>query len=298
MSPAVWPRCSFVADAAGDQLEGTAPPVEQWFLVEHEGPWDRHGASGAALGPVVRSRLSAWAAGRAARSLLIRRPASRHSRPAERREPVARQWFRVDSRIGQEGVRTGWFHDEEGLARAVDDAGTAHDAPLYLTCAHGRHDTCCAVRGRPVAAALAEREPGNAWECSHLGGCRFAPTVVVLPHGLVLGRVEPGDVVRLLDATRRGLVVPDLLRGRTSLPPVVQSAQHHARIATGVQGVDALRLVSLDRQDNDRWLVRLADPDCTVLVAGHRTELGRPLTCAASADGHQQVFTLQRITVP
>jgi len=25
--------------------------------------------------------------------------------------------------------------------------------PLYLVCTHGTHDVCCAVRGRPVAAA-------------------------------------------------------------------------------------------------------------------------------------------------
>ena len=121
---------------------------------------------------------------------------------------------------------------------------------------------------------------------------------MLLPHGLVLGRVEPGDEGRILSATRRELVVPDLLRGRTCLPPVVQSAQHHARIATGVLGVDALRPLGIEPHGDGGWRVRLAEPDCGVWLAGHRIELGRPLTCAATAGGHQFVFTLQRITVP
>jgi len=317
MNPAVWPRCSFVADAARDRLDGTAPPVEQWFLVEHPGPWDRLGPGGTALGTAARTALSRWTAARGGRALLIRRPAS-HGHPADRGEtdrgeggrgrvghgkagpgkPLPRRWFRVDSRLGSEGVRAGWYEHERDLAHAVADPGTNHLAPLYLTCAHGRHDTCCAVRGRPVAAALAALDPENAWESSHLGGCRFAPTVVLLPHGLVLGRVEPGDAGRILSAAHRGLVVPDLLRGRTCLPPVVQSAQHHARATTGVQGVDALRPLGIEPHGDGGWRVRLAEPDCTVWLAGHRIELGRPLTCAATTGGHQLVFKLQHITVP
>ena len=46
--------------------------------------------------------------------------------------------------------------------------------PMLLVCTHGVHDTCCAVRGRPVAAALARRWPEATWECSHVGGDRFA----------------------------------------------------------------------------------------------------------------------------
>jgi hypothetical protein len=34
-----------------------------------------------------------------------------------------------------------------------------YDGPLYLVCTHGRHDRCCALRGRPVAKALAAFKP-------------------------------------------------------------------------------------------------------------------------------------------
>ena len=63
-------------------------------------------------------------------------------------------------------------------------------------CTHGRHDACCAERGRPVAAALAAAHPEQTWEVSHIGGDRFAANVLVLPDGLYYGRVSAADAPR------------------------------------------------------------------------------------------------------
>ena len=66
------------------------------------------------------------------------------------------------------------------------------DGPLFGVCTHGRHDACCAERGRPVAAALTASHPAETWEISHMGGDRFAANMVVLPEGLYYGRMDPG----------------------------------------------------------------------------------------------------------
>ncbi|MDP9392751.1 MAG: hypothetical protein M3Q27_00150 [Actinomycetota bacterium] len=50
---------------------------------------------------------------------------------------------------------------------------------------------CCAVSGRPLAAALTAAYGDRVWECTHLGGDRFAGNVAVLPHGYLYGRVSP-----------------------------------------------------------------------------------------------------------
>ena len=70
------------------------------------------------------------------------------------------------------------------------------EGPLYGVCTHGRHDACCAERGRPVCAALSELRPEQTWEVSHIGGDRFAANLVVLPEGLYYGHVEPESVAR------------------------------------------------------------------------------------------------------
>jgi hypothetical protein len=282
-----WPRCSLVAQAAGDPLEGTAANAERWLLVEHPGPWPAQAAS--ALPPAAADALA-----RTGRLVLVRRP-------GRARRSDVRRWFRVDVRPGRESVRTGTYRTWSELVAAAHAPGEPYPGPLVLVCCHGRHDTCCAVRGRPVAAALAAADPEPVWESSHVGGCRFAPAVVLLPHGYVLGRLDPADVPGVLAAYRAGVLDPRLVRGRSALPPAVQAAQHHARLATGATGVDDLRLVDLTRDDlpdgGTDWRVELATPDCSVLLRESQTAAGRPLTCAATTPGRLRGYELRKMRV-
>jgi hypothetical protein len=280
------PRCSFAAAAAGDPLEGTAPRGDRWLLVEHPGPWPSQALT--ALPPAVADALSGWTG----RVVLVRRS-------GRFRRSGVRRWFRVDVRPGRESVRTGPFSDESELTAALDTPGAPYDGFLVLVCSHGRRDTCCAVRGRPLAAALAAVDPEAVWESSHVGGCRFAPAVVLLPHGFVLGGLDPADAPAVLEAYRRGHVEPGVLRGRSALPPAVQAAQHHARLATGATGVDDLRLVHVTGDalpgGGTDWHVELADPDCSVLLRERSVATGRPLTCAATVPGRMRVFDLRKL---
>jgi hypothetical protein len=289
---ATWPRCAELAEAADDPLEGTAPPADHWFLVEHPGPWARYVLSDRRFDRKAAVALDHWSQAHTGRVLLVRRPGRAV------RVPEKRRWFRVDSRSGHEAVRTGLFTRERELADVVADeaAGTWHDGPLYVVCAHGRHDTCCAVRGRPLAAALAAERPGRVWEASHFGGCRFAAAMVLLPHGVVLGDVPPADGPGIMAGYAAGLLPSRWVRGRGTFPPAVQAAQHHARTATGAYGVDALRPVEVGEADGV-WRVRFADPEVVVVVRERRVETGRPLTCAAAAPGWMRVFDLVDVAV-
>ena len=91
--------------------------------------------------------------------------------------------------------------------------------PLLLVCTHGIHDTCCALRGRPVAAALAEHWPDAVWECSHVGGDRFAPNVVVLPDGYYYGQLDPESAVAAVRSHLAGTVDAALAAGDGALRP-------------------------------------------------------------------------------
>ncbi|HZG90439.1 MAG TPA: sucrase ferredoxin, partial [Pseudonocardia sp.] len=271
---------------AGDPREGNAPPADRWFLIEHPGPWGRVALSQSGLGAAAVRSLSAWEATSGGRVLLVRRP-GRGARTGPSR------WFRVDSRPGHESVRTGTFTADSDLTAAVYAPGERWSGPLYVVCAHGRHDTCCAVRGRPLAAALAEVEPDRVWEGSHIGGCRFAPALVLLPHGFALGGVPPHAAAEVAADYRAGRLDPQWVRGRSSQAPAAQAAQHHARLATGAVGVDALGVVEVSRlPSGDRWEVQLTAPGCTVLLHERRVVVDRPLTCASSAPARMRVFDL------
>lgn len=291
-APRDRPRCSVLATAAGDALEGNAPPADSWLLVEHPGPWGRIALTRSGLPPDAVRELSAWQVGRRGRVLLVRRPGrATGSGP--------RRWFRIDSRPGRESVRTGTYPDHAGLAGAATAAGDPYEGPLYVVCAHGRHDTCCAVLGRPAAAALGAAEPGRVWEGSHIGGCRFAPAVVLFPHAFVLGATPPDTLADVAADYRAGRVDPQWVRGRSALAPAAQAAQHHARLATGSTGVDDLRVVDVSRgPGHGEWRVELAGPACTVRLRERHDVVDRPLTCATSAPARMRLFELVDLHVP
>jgi hypothetical protein len=121
------------------------------------------------------------------------------------------------------------------------------------------------------------------WECSHVGGDRFAANLVALPHGFFYAHVSTGTAVEVAAAYERGEVRPDLLRGRSAFAPPAQAAQHYARLELAEFAVDALRPLGMARLSEPAWRVRLARPPGTLLVTV-RAGLAPPvrLTCAST----------------
>ncbi|MFG1819979.1 sucrase ferredoxin [Kribbella sp. NPDC049174] len=283
--------CAALADWRGDSLVATAPPAERWLLIESRNPWPRNAltALSHSAGEVARR-----CAELGYRPALIRRY-GRIDRSAPRR------WGLVDCRPGRESVRWGVLPSDEHLLEVLSgaDPGEVSHEPVYLVCTHGRHDACCAVRGRPVAAALAAAYPERTWECSHVGGDRFAANVVVLPHGLFYGHVAAPRAVELAKHYDEGLVVPDLLRGSGAFVPPVQAAQHFARAAGHSLVVDDLGPRALRQLAGNHWQVDLALSGTgliTVEVSAHLDTVDAKLTCAGTAPATVRRFQFHGIT--
>lgn len=262
--PAAGPqRCAPASERRGEPLAGTARPGSRWLLIEDPGPWGDDVPNGGGLPADIAAALATRIARARLRLLLIRRP----GRPDPHR-PVHR-WAFVDSRPGREGI---WWGRWSAPAALLDlplhppaDRPPSRE-PTYVVCVNGRRDPCCAIRGRPVAAALAATRPRQTWECSHIGGDRFAANLVALPYGMSYGRLEPATAGTVAAAYEAGRVAPAWLRGRTCLPPVVQAAQHHARLALHEDGLDALPAHAATALDARTWRVRLGRPGGDVLV--------------------------------
>ncbi len=138
--------------------------------------------------------------------------------------------------------------------------------------------------------------PADVWECSHLGGDRFAANVVVLPHGFYYGQV-PGDGAELVRAHERGQVALPWLRGRAGVPPAGQAAQHHARSVLGLLGLDdlpvtAVRPAASPGGDVERWTVTMAGPDGQVVAAveSRPSTVADRLTCRATHPAHSRTW--------
>jgi hypothetical protein len=177
--------------------------------------------------------------------------------------------------------------------------GEAVSDPMLLVCTHGRRDRCCAVDGRALARAVAARGEPDVWECTHLGGHRFAPTALVLPTGYVYGRLDVAEAVAALKAATVGEAEPAQCRGRSTWTAPGQVAELAVRGVTGLRDADVLRVESETEPAQRRpadVLAGLDTDDATRVVViardGRRWEVTvqdtpcpgrRPVSCGAAA---------------
>lgn len=243
-------RCSGASLADAEPMAGTAPTEREWLFVEQPGSWGRQAVAESRLPREVREHLAAWPG----RVQLVRR----HGR-----EPGPGAGLRVfTASIGATpeltSVRSGVLDGPEDLLTLDARDLAPYDGPLWLVCTNGRRDRCCAEIGRPVTAALAARWPEATWETTHLGGHRFSGTLLALPSGLTLGRLDADTAVAACEEVEAGRVPVPLTRGRAGLDGAAQVAELHLRTAYGarevvVVGRDA-DLVLL-RADGQEWEV-------------------------------------------
>lgn len=280
-----------------EPIVGTASTVRAFLLIEFAGAWGREALTDSRLPDVVKAHLRHEARSNGVKPLLIRR----HGRRAAPGLRVFAAYADPDQPRMETTIVDG-TRDLLGLSLAPLGRGeslglTAHEEPVFLTCTHGRHDTCCAERGRPVAAALSHTHPELSWEVSHVGGDRFAGNVLVLPDGLYYGRVTPENATVLAENHLSGHLTLDLLRGRSGYSFAVQAAECFLRQATGLTGSRALRLVSRRSQEG-RWDVHFSDDTgrgwLVRLSAGRRAE--ELLTCTARHGDAAPAYELIDVT--
>lgn len=226
-------RCADLSRAAGEELAGTGLVARRWLCVESDRQWGRD-----AVETGFADDVAGWLTALDAKVLAIRRPG--------RRDHVT--VFAAETRPDGAELRRLELDD---LAVLPDldpwSAGEPHPGLLTLVCTHGRRDACCSRLGIPVYHAFDRLAgPDLVWQCSHTGGHRFAPNVVVLPLGVTLGRVDPMLAPELVVTLADGRVPLATYRGRSLYEAPVQAAEVAVRRARGLERLTDLALVSDD----------------------------------------------------
>jgi hypothetical protein len=281
----------------GESLAATASTVRRWLVIEQPGPWGRDALTESRIGGELGTAIHAAAGRVKARVILVRR----HGREDvdARGHTLHVAWSGSDGpwleRFELDDPADVLDLDLGPLRRGGRVGGHPVDEPLYLVCTNGAHDACCAEYGRPVAAALSAARPAATWECSHIGGDRFAANVVCLPYGLYHGRVPPEDAARIAERYEAGAIHLPSFRGRSAYPFHVQAADILVRERLGIDGIDELRLRSPSTLEDGSARVTFERSDGSV----HRAVLdvrpdpvGQLLTCRAEGRACPPRYTL------
>jgi hypothetical protein len=235
-----------------------------WLCVEQQGPWGKDALRQSHLDRDVGRELAELTKGTGVRPVLIRRPGSH----PDRHRPVPHQVYLAHTMPGASWLERAWVADPKELldldfaalgAGIPSGLGEPVTDPLVLICTNGRRDVCCALRGRPIAAELATRHGSRVWECTHIGGHRFAPTGLSLPTGYAYGRLDLPSAESLLSPGTGVLL--EHCRGRSTWPAAGQTAELAVRTAIDDRDPDTLRVTDVDQLASDRWVAVVSHVD-------------------------------------
>lgn len=204
-------------------LAGTASNYKSFFLIEHSDPLP---------GKVKEAHFDkAWIAGMEllakkmkGKVLLIRNKKSDYKNcKIIYVDCIKNQYFTIASTIKE--VST--INVE---ARITAPQTQWHSDPFFVVCTNGKKDKCCSKFGFPVFKFFENCPDGlPVWECTHVGGDRFAANAVCMPFGIYYGRIWVENVEDIISHTKDEKIFLPNYRGISRLSFFEQAVEYYLR---------------------------------------------------------------------
>ena len=277
--------CSVRSKEASEETFGTASTGDAWLLLEYARPWGAKAFRESTLPKAVKVYLS---------GLLKSVPRSRVLLIKQTRMikgPLT--LFVARSRESSSSILKYEFFEYEqlldldlasALAGGSPSGTTPWEEPLFLVCTHGKRDKCCAKFGIPIYKTIqtVARE-SSVWQCSHVGGDRFAANVVCFPDGIFYGHVTEETAKLIVKEYDERRIVLTNFRGRSCYSFPVQAAEFFTRRETGFRSIGDLKFLTYDPLKPNEWRVRFfSEVDAKVhqvSLRSHLSEFQNRLTC-------------------
>lgn len=169
---------------------------------------------------------------------------------------------------------------------------------MFLVCTHGKKDKCCAKFGLPIYTNMYEMG-ANVWQCSHIGGDRFAPNIIYLPHCHYYGHLITSELETLVKTIAHNSIYIPKYRGRSCYNKTTQTAEIILRNRLVNFDFNSLVLTSNQIQNDDSAVVDfLFSVDNTKQRVTLRKQISKEaflLTCASQKKSHIISYTLESI---
>lgn len=277
--------CSVRSRGSAEEAFGTASMGDAWLLLEYARPWGTRAFHESAIPKAVKIQLSGVLKSVPRSQVLLIKQTRKVKGPLT--------LFVVRSRESSSSILKYEFFEYEqlldlDLAAALtggSPAGpTPWEGPLFLVCTHGKRDKCCAKFGIPIYYSIRTLvgEP-SVWQCSHVGGDRFAANVVCFPDGIFYGHVTEETARLIVKEYYERRIVLRNFRGRSCYSFPVQAAEFFARRETGFRGISDLKFLTYDPLRSNEWRVRffseVEEKVHEVSLRSHLSEFQNTLTC-------------------
>jgi len=253
--------CSDLSRQADEPLIGSASPTKRYLCLEYGMAWGEKALEESELPDAVKLHINEFAISYLqTKALLIRRQVFKTS-PLMLFLALA-----AESDPFVLGFALEEYEQilEMDFAQILEDPGqyaaNRWEKPLLLVCTNGRRDLCCTRYGLPVLNSLQHATAGSPtpliWQSTHMGGHRFAANLLVLPYGLLYGRVDPESAMQILASAHQRTVYLPNLRGRTAYLPPAQAAELQLRQETGEFAIDGFKLLEVLEAGSGAWQVK------------------------------------------
>lgn len=233
--------CSIFSLEAGEEMFGTAPRVETWFLLEYGGHWTGDAFKDSKIPEKVKKRIKRY----------LKTFKNSRLQLIKQQKPTAEgvKFFialSTESRPRMYELTLERYEDllQLDIESLLKGEANLRKEPLFLICTNGEYDACCGKFGKPVYLKVAGGVHGrDTWQTTHIGGHRFASTFICFPHGLYYGRLREGRIAEeLIEEYKKGFINIRSYRGRTCYDQEVQAAEYFLRKETGISEISAYSL--------------------------------------------------------
>lgn len=265
-----------------EPLCGTAEVVDVWLMLEYRPTWKAKALPQSDLTVAVKDWVQGTIdqlanAGLRARPQLVRQP--------ELDRDDVRLLVGHGGRLLEfSGIGYDFLADIDlsVLADGTLPSGARRlEEPRYFVCTNGQRDLCCARFGLPVYSSLRHQFGDRAWQVTHLGGHRFAPNVLVLPAGVLYGRVRPESLDDFTTRVENGGLAFAYLRGRSCYPKHVQAAEALLGLPDlnllHVEGDEQTATVTFARKDSKHRIGVARTPEPVDVLASCGNEAAEPM---------------------
>lgn len=238
--------CSAASRYAKEMLAGTASNYASFILVEYNEPFPAK-VTYSKLESEWLNKMNTLAKAKKGKLVLIRNTqSSNRNRKILFVDCIRKRYCSYISDFNK-------YTDFDLETYIADEKTNWQTEGFFIVCTNGKKDKCCAKFGFPVYKFFEGMlNDCDVWECTHIGGDRFAANAVYLPYGIYYGRVTVEDVPNIINACEQNKIYENNYRGVSHLSFLKQSIEYYLRQFTNDMSIDfALKFLQQKNINND-----------------------------------------------